>query len=69
MMATIRKSLRQMMKSWYIGFFQIPDLADWLMHLDHFAGAANLLRASGKPTTFMEADLAEYRKAWANSGA
>lgn len=68
MMDTIRKSVRQMMKSWYIGFFQIPGLADWLMRLHHFAGAANLLRASGKATTFTEDDMTEYRKAWTNSG-
>ena len=68
MMDTIRKSARQMLKSWYIVFFQIPGLADRLMSLNHFTGAANLLRASGKSTTFSDDDLSEYRKAWTNSG-
>ena len=27
-----------------------------------------MLRRSGKPTTFSDEDLAEYRKAWTNSG-
>jgi pimeloyl-ACP methyl ester carboxylesterase len=68
MMSTLSRSPRQMLKSWYIVFFQIPVLADWLMRLNHFSGAVNLLRRSGKPTTFSDEDLAEYRKAWTNSG-
>ncbi len=64
----IRKSPKQMLKSWYIGFFQIPWLADWLMSLNNFSGAINLLRASSKAGTFSEAELDEYRKAYANAG-
>jgi epoxide hydrolase 4 len=68
MMKFIGKSPKQMLKSWYIGFFQIPGLADWLMGLNNFAGVINMLKASGKPSTFSEADLDEYRKAYANAG-
>ncbi|MEJ5222810.1 MAG: alpha/beta hydrolase [Anaerolineales bacterium] len=68
MLKFIGKSPKQMLKSWYIGFFQIPGLADWLMSRNHFAGVIAMLRASGKPSTFSEEDLNEYRKAYANSG-
>jgi epoxide hydrolase 4 len=68
LMRTLRKSPRQMLKSWYIGFFQIPGLADWLMSRNNFAGIIRMLKASGKPTTFSAKDLDEYRKAYANSG-
>lgn len=68
MLETLRKSPRQMLRSWYIGFFQIPGLADWLMSIDHFAGATRLLRTSGRKSTFSEEDYFEYRKAWSNSG-
>ncbi len=68
MMKFIGKSPKQMLKSWYIGFFQIPGLADWLMGLGNFAGAINMLRASGSPSTFSAEDLDEYRKAYANAG-
>ncbi len=68
MMRTLTKSPRQMLKSWYIGFFQIPGLADWLMSRNNFAGMIGMLKASGKPSTFSADDLAEYRKAYANSG-
>lgn len=68
MMRTLRKSPRQMLKSWYIGFFQISGLADWLMSRNNFSGAIAMLKASGKPSTFSESDLDEYRKAYANAG-
>jgi pimeloyl-ACP methyl ester carboxylesterase len=67
MLSTLRKSGRQMLRSWYIAFFQIPSLADGLMRLGHFAGAARLLRSSGKPDTFSDQELEEYRQAWTNS--
>ncbi len=64
----IRRSPRQMIKSWYILFFQIPGLADWLMHLNNYSLAAKMLLSSGRPGTFTDEDLLEYRKAWTNSG-
>jgi epoxide hydrolase 4 len=68
MLETLRKSPRQMLKSWYILFFQISGLADWLMRLNNFSGTVNLLRSSGKRTTFTTEELSEYRQAWSNSG-
>jgi epoxide hydrolase 4 len=68
MLETIRKSPRQMLKSWYIGFFLVPGLADWLMQINQYTGALKLLKASGRNATFTDEDLTEYRKAWANSG-
>jgi len=68
MMKFIGKSPKQMLKSWYIAFFQIPGLADWLMKLNNFAGVLTMLQTSGKPGTFSPEDLQEYRKAYTNSG-
>ncbi len=67
MVQTLRKSLGQMLKSWYILFFQIPALPDWLMRLNNFSAAVNLLRSSGKVSTFTPPELEEYRRAWKNS--
>lgn len=64
----LSRSPRQMLKSWYIAFFQIPGLADWLLARRDFAGALAMLKASGKPTTFSPQDLEEYRRAYQNSG-
>jgi pimeloyl-ACP methyl ester carboxylesterase len=63
----LTKNVRQMLKSWYIGFFQIPYLADWLLSLNHFAGMLSMLRNSSLPTTFSIDNLNEYRQAYQNS--
>jgi len=61
-------SPRQMLKSWYIAFFQIPRLPEWMISRGDYAAGARLLRASSRPGTFSEADIAEYKQAWKNSG-
>jgi pimeloyl-ACP methyl ester carboxylesterase len=60
-------SPRQMLKSWYIAFFQIPELADWLLSLGNYAGALSMLKTSGLPATFSASDLEEYRQAYIHS--
>ncbi len=64
---SIRKNPRQMLKSWYIGFFQIPGLADWLVSRNDYKRAAASLTGSSRRGTFNAEDLAEYKKAWKNS--
>ena len=68
MMRFLRSSPRQMFKSWYIGFFQIPWLPDWLMSLGNYAPALALLKNSAQPTTFSAQDLLEYQQAYTHSG-
>jgi pimeloyl-ACP methyl ester carboxylesterase len=58
-----------MLKSWYILFFQLPGFPEWILQANHFATTRRLLVSSGKPGTFSAADLAEYKKAWAQPGA
>ena len=63
----LSKSPRQMLKSWYIGFFQIPKLADWLLSRNNFSATLAMLKSSSLPTTFTPTDLNEYRQAYTNS--
>jgi pimeloyl-ACP methyl ester carboxylesterase len=65
----IRRSPVQMLKSWYIAFFQIPGLADRLLGLNDYAAAVRMLTASGRRGTFSAAELDEYKKAWSRPGA
>ena len=67
MLDFLKRNPRQMFKSWYIAFFQIPGLADWLVRLNDFHQAAGSLRGSSQPGTFSDEDIAEYKKAWKNS--
>ncbi|MBW2527002.1 MAG: alpha/beta hydrolase [Deltaproteobacteria bacterium] len=69
MAKTVATSLRQLQKSWYIGFFQIPELPErWLMQ-DDCAGLARSLRGSSRQGTFSDDDLQRYREAWTQPGA
>jgi pimeloyl-ACP methyl ester carboxylesterase len=63
----LKNSPRQMLKSWYIGFFQIPSLADWWVRINNFAVGARSMRSSGKANTFSDEDIARYKQAWINS--
>jgi pimeloyl-ACP methyl ester carboxylesterase len=69
MLKYLRSNLKQLRKSWYIGFFQIPGLADWMMARDNFRMAARMLIGSGRKSTFSRADLEAYKQAWSQPGA
>ena len=69
MLDTLRKSVRQMLKSWYIGFFQIPGLADWVLRINDYSATRRMLAFSGKAGTFSPENMAEYKQAWAQPGA
>ena len=65
----LHRSPRQMLKSWYAGFFQVPALPEMLLRLGHFGPLARLLISSGKPGTFASNEMEEYKNAWAQPGA
>jgi pimeloyl-ACP methyl ester carboxylesterase len=66
---TVRRDPRQMLKSWYIGFFQLPWIPEAVLGGNHSSGLGRLLRSSGHAHSFEPADLAEYRTAWSQPGA
>jgi pimeloyl-ACP methyl ester carboxylesterase len=60
---------RQLRKSWYMFFFQLPWLPEALFRSGNFnMGASSLVRSS-KPGTFSNEDLEHYRAAWSQPGA
>ncbi len=65
----MKTRLRQVLRSWYIFFFQLPWLPEALFSAFHFrVGSRSLLRSS-RPGTFSAEDLAQYRAAWSQPGA
>jgi epoxide hydrolase 4 len=69
MMENLRSSFAQLRKSWYIFFFQIPWLPEFLVKMKNWKmGTASLTRTSRKGT-FSENDLVQYRKAWSQPKA
>ena len=68
MLHFLTHSPRQMLKSWYVGFFQIPALAEWIVKQDNFAVGERSFRATSQPGTFSDEEIAHYKQAWTNSG-
>lgn len=62
-------SLRQLMASWYMFFLQIPRLPEWLMSRNDFALLEKTMKRLAVKNVFSPQDLAEYKKAWSESGA
>ncbi len=60
---------RQMLRSWYMFFFQLPWLPEALFSAFHFRIGARVLLRSSRPGTFSSDDLAQYRAAWSQPGA
>ena len=67
--ALARLNLRQYLRSWYIGLFQIPKLPEWGLRRDDFAVMRRMLRATVRPAAFSDEDLARYVEAWSQPGA
>jgi pimeloyl-ACP methyl ester carboxylesterase len=66
---TLAKSFRQKLKSWYIGFFQLPALPEKLLSVNNYALLAATLVRTSRRGTFTPADLQRYREAWSQPGA
>lgn len=64
------QSFKQLAASWYILFFQIPFLPEYLLKLDDYAFLENALkRTTAARNVFTQADIAEYKKSWRESQA
>jgi pimeloyl-ACP methyl ester carboxylesterase len=62
------RTARQLRKSWYMFFFQIPRLPERLIERDNFSFAKRSLRADS-PGSFSDVDLERYEEAWSRPGA
>lgn len=58
----------QRKKSWYVYFFQIPLFVEWMLSKNDFENLTRMLTHSGRKSTFSEADVMEYKKAWSQKG-
>ena len=55
---------RQLLRSWYMFFFQLPWLPEALFSAFNFRVGERALLRSSRPGTFSSEDLAQYRAAW-----
>jgi pimeloyl-ACP methyl ester carboxylesterase len=66
---TLLRRPRQLLKSWYILFFQVPGLPEALLRLGGSRLLRRTLRRTSRSGTFSAADLDRYAEAWAKRGA
>ena len=59
----------QLLRSWYILFFQLPHLPEWLLGRRNWRWGEQALRRTSRPGTFGAAEMARYKVAWAQPGA
>ncbi|MBF2055128.1 MAG: alpha/beta hydrolase [Candidatus Sericytochromatia bacterium] len=65
----IRHHRPQTFKSWYMLFFQLPWLPEWILSWSGYVHFANVLKEGGKRGSFTQDDLKHYREAWARPEA
>jgi pimeloyl-ACP methyl ester carboxylesterase len=60
----------QLQRSWYIFFFQLPWLPEWVIRAGNFAGLERSFRQEPvRPGTFSDEDIQLYKQALARPGA
>ncbi|MBB4638323.1 alpha/beta fold hydrolase [Longimicrobium terrae] len=66
----IRRNPKQMLASWYAGFFQLPALPEAALRARDYAALLGIFRAeSVRPGAFSEDDLQRYRESASQPGA
>ncbi|MFB6189713.1 MAG: alpha/beta fold hydrolase, partial [Halapricum sp.] len=65
----LKSNPRQLRRSWYMLFFQLPRLPEWVARRNDFEVLVRAMRDGARPGTFEEADFERYRTAWARPGA
>jgi pimeloyl-ACP methyl ester carboxylesterase len=60
---------RQLLRSWYMFFFQLPWLPEAFFSAFNFRIGASALLRSSRPGTFTAEDLSQYRAAWSQPRA
>ncbi|MFM9905400.1 MAG: alpha/beta fold hydrolase [Pyrinomonadaceae bacterium] len=63
------QTAKQFLASWYMFFFQLPSLPEFILKKDDYAALARSLRETTAGTNvFSDDEIAEYKKAWSQPG-
>ncbi|TDL32523.1 alpha/beta hydrolase [Jeotgalibacillus sp. S-D1] len=65
----IRKSPSQLLRSWYVLFFQIPRLPEKLLQANDYEFLKKSLSGSGEGNAFKPNDINKYTAAWSQPNA
>ncbi|HVF56425.1 MAG TPA: alpha/beta hydrolase [Pyrinomonadaceae bacterium] len=62
-------TLRQLLRSWYMFFFQLPRLPEWWIARDDFASLNKMYRTTARRGTFSDEDVEIMKSAMREPGA
>ncbi|HTU84973.1 MAG TPA: alpha/beta fold hydrolase [Solirubrobacteraceae bacterium] len=68
MVEALRRPGRQLLRSWYMFFFQLPWLPERLLAADDWRGLRRPFQ-DARPGAFTASDLERYKQAWSAPGA
>lgn len=64
----LRSNPKQLLKSWYMFFFQIPWLPEWGMARLNFSSFKNILKKSSNPGSYTDEDFRLLEESWKEPG-
>jgi pimeloyl-ACP methyl ester carboxylesterase len=64
-----RADPKQLLRSWYIGLFQLPGLSEALLAARDYRALSELVARNARRGSVTADDLARYREAWSQPGA
>ena len=56
-------SFGQLLRSWYMFFFQLPCLPEWWLSRNNYAALERTFKETARPGTFTDTDIAVYKAA------
>lgn len=63
-------SVRQLLRSWYMFFFQLPRVPEWAIRRNRFGGLDRVFKEKvGRTGSFTDADVETYKEALSQPGA
>jgi len=65
---TLRSSLEQIVRSWYVWFYQVPALPEWLLRRNDMDNMVDSLEITSNEGTFDDETIERYRAAWKHTG-
>jgi epoxide hydrolase 4 len=69
MIEGLRRPGRQLLRSWYMFFFQLPSVPERLLAADNFRAFRQLFAHDARARAFTPADIDRYVEAWSQPGA
>jgi pimeloyl-ACP methyl ester carboxylesterase len=62
-------TLKQLLRSWYMLFFQLPRIPEWWISRNDFGALTEMFKRTARHGTFTDEDLALYKEALRQKGA